>query len=356
LVILAATLAQRRFAYYLVVNVAVLSGYLSWQAIWYAGLRKVTAKTDEKPEKDVPFPEDFEERRAEFLADRLDHYAFRLFLRGANSSHTLVLVDGPPVYRPVEKTDLERVFNTRALILLDKSGQHYLHLFDGYLQATGLGGPWTRAEKMPAAALWAGWSRKSASSACRQELARAGFGELACTMFMGVPTMYLRMMDRMGGERRDFPSHPAFGLWICPLLPKDFERIKEVFGKEPVEREGMSETGMNFSNPLRGMKKPGSIGLPLPDVNVRIVNPETFRDLKSGEVGEIWLRGPNVTPGYWGKPLETEASFVNGWFRTGDLGKRDEEGYYYITDRLKHIIISGGENISLAVFCEIQMS
>ena len=63
-------------------------------------------------------------------------------------------------------------------------------------------------------------------------------------------------------------------------------------------------------------------------------------------MGEIWLRGPNVTPGYWGKPRETEAVFVDGWFRTGDLGKRDETGYYYITDRLKHIIISGGENIS----------
>lgn len=109
----------------------------------------------------------------------------------------------------------------------------------------------------------------------------------------------------------------------------------------------MSETGMNFSNPLRGAKKPGSIGLPLPCVEVRIVNPETFKDLKSGEVGEIWLRGPNVTPGYWRKPGETEASFVKGWFRTGDLVKKDEDGYYYITDRLKHIIIqSGGENIS----------
>ena len=63
-------------------------------------------------------------------------------------------------------------------------------------------------------------------------------------------------------------------------------------------------------------------------------------------MGEIWLRGPNVSPGYWRKPIETEAAFVNGWFRTGDLGKKDEEGYYYITDRLKHIIISGGENIS----------
>ena len=60
----------------------------------------------------------------------------------------------------------------------------------------------------------------------------------------------------------------------------------------------------------------------------------------------MWLKGPNVSPGYWGKPQETEAAFVNGWFRTGDLGKKDEEGYYCITDRLKHIIISGGENIS----------
>ena len=171
-------------------------------------------------------------------------------------------------------------------------------------------------------------------------------GDLTCTMFMGVPTMYLKMVETMEGRRWDFSHIRLFASGSAPLLPKDFERIKKVFGKEPVEREGMSETGMNFSNPLRGMKNPGSIGLPLPDVKVRIVNPETFQDLKSDEVGEIWLKGPNVTPGYWGKPRETEASFVNGWFRTGDLGKKDEDGYYYITDRLKHIIISGGENIS----------
>jgi malonyl-CoA/methylmalonyl-CoA synthetase len=170
--------------------------------------------------------------------------------------------------------------------------------------------------------------------------------ELACTIFMGVPTMYLRMIERMGGERRDFSHIRLLASGSAPLLPKDFERVKEVFGKEPVEREGMSETGMNFSNPLRGVKKPGSIGLPLPGVEARIINPETFQDLKLGEVGEIWLKGPNVTPGYWKKPKETEAVFVNGWFRTGDLGKKDENGYYYITDRLKHIIISGGENIS----------
>ena len=171
-------------------------------------------------------------------------------------------------------------------------------------------------------------------------------GELSCTLFMGVPTMYLKMMDSVGEKKRNFTHLRFLASGSAPLLPKDFERIKKVFGKEPVEREGMSETGMNFSNPLRGVKKPGSIGLPLPNVEVRIVDPETLEDSKSGEVGEIWLKGPHITPGYWRKPHDTEVVFVKGWFRTGDLGKRDEDGYYYLTDRLKHIIISGGENIS----------
>jgi len=171
-------------------------------------------------------------------------------------------------------------------------------------------------------------------------------GDLACTLFMGVPTMYLKMIEALGREKRDFRHLRLLACGSAPLLPKDFERIHEVFGKEPVEREGMSETGMNFSNPLQGKKKLGSIGLPLPHVEARIVNPETLRDVKPGEAGEIWLRGPNVTPGYWRKEKETEAAFVEGWFRTGDLGKKDVDGYYYITDRVKHIIISGGENIS----------
>ncbi len=176
-------------------------------------------------------------------------------------------------------------------------------------------------------------------------LSRRG-GELACTIFMGVPTMYVKMMSGLEKEGRDFSHLRLLASGSAPLPPREFERIKKIFGKEPVEREGMSETGMNFSNPLRGKKKPGSIGIPLPDVEVRVVDPGKFKDLGPGEVGEIWLKGPNVTPGYWRKPQETEAAFVDGWFRTGDLGKKDEEGYYTITDRLKHIIICGGENIS----------
>jgi malonyl-CoA/methylmalonyl-CoA synthetase len=166
------------------------------------------------------------------------------------------------------------------------------------------------------------------------------------TLFMAVPTMYSKLMDEMGDEIPDFSHLRLLTSGSAPLLVGEFERIRRIFGKEPVEREGMSETGMNFSNPIAGARKPGSIGLPMPGLGVRIVDPETFDDLPTGQTGEIWLKGPGISPGYWRKPKETREAFVEGWFRTGDLGKADEQGYYYITDRIKHIIISGGENIS----------
>lgn len=169
------------------------------------------------------------------------------------------------------------------------------------------------------------------------------------TLFMAVPTMYAKVMDYL---QDSFDVHPDFShlrlltSGSAPLLVKEFERIERIFGKAPVEREGMSETGMNFSNPINGERKPGSIGLPLPGLNVRIVDPATSEDMPEGQIGEIWLKGSGITPGYWRKPTETKESFVNGWFRTGDLGRADDEGYYYLADRIKHIIISGGENIS----------
>ncbi len=171
-------------------------------------------------------------------------------------------------------------------------------------------------------------------------------GSHMCTLFMGVPAMYGKLMDHSGGTETDFDHMRLWTAGSAPILAKDFVRITRIFGKEPVEREGMSETGMNFSNPLQGMKKPGSIGLPLPGLQVRIVDTETFADVGAGETGEIWLKGPGVTPGYWRKPEETARAFEGGWFRTGDLGWVDADGYYYLTDRCKHIIISGGENIS----------
>jgi malonyl-CoA/methylmalonyl-CoA synthetase len=167
-----------------------------------------------------------------------------------------------------------------------------------------------------------------------------------CTVFMAVPSMYAKLMEYLGDKSLEFDHMRLWTSGSAPLLPQDFERIYKTFGKEPVEREGMTETGMNFSNPLRGERKPGSIGYPLPDLAVRIVNPDTGTDVAPGQTGEIWLKGPAVTPGYWRKPEETAKTLEQDWFRTGDLGNIDKDGYYYLTDRIKHIIISGGENIS----------
>jgi malonyl-CoA/methylmalonyl-CoA synthetase len=170
--------------------------------------------------------------------------------------------------------------------------------------------------------------------------------EMMCSVFMAVPAMYAKLMDVVGEKRPDFDHIRLWTSGSAPLLEKDFRRIARIFGKQPVEREGMSETGMNFSNPLHGERKPGSIGVPLPGLQARIVDPETFADVPRGRVGEIWLKSASITPGYWRKPEETEKTFEQGWFRTGDLGKIDDDGYYYLTDRIKHIIITGGENVS----------
>jgi len=171
-------------------------------------------------------------------------------------------------------------------------------------------------------------------------------GPNVCTVFMAVPAMYAKLMEFIGDKTFDFTHMRLWTSGSAPLLAQDFVRIHEMFGKEPVEREGMSETGMNFSNPLRGERKPGSIGIPLPALEVRIIDPVTGIDVEIGQTGEIWLKGPAVTPGYWQKPEETAGAFEQDWFKTGDLGNVDEDGYYYLTDRIKHIIISGGENIS----------
>lgn len=168
----------------------------------------------------------------------------------------------------------------------------------------------------------------------------------ACSIFMGVPAMYSKLIDTVKNEKDCFDHVRLLTSGSAPLPIKEFERIKQAFGKSPVEREGMSETGMNFSNPLEGEKKPGSIGIPLPNLEVRIVNPETFQDVEPGKVGEFWLKSDSIIKGYWKKPKETDKTFEHGWFKTGDLGKKDQDGYYYLTDRLKNIIITGGENVS----------
>jgi len=171
-------------------------------------------------------------------------------------------------------------------------------------------------------------------------------GPNQCSVFMAVPAMYGQLMACIGDRKIGFEHLRLLTSGSAPLLPKDFKRIQQIFGKEPVEREGMSETGMNFSNPLLGEKKPGAIGLPLPSLEAKIVDPKTGLDVSPGQTGEIWLKGPSIFCGYWKKEKETADTFEQGWFKTGDLGNVDADGYYYLTDRIKDIIISGGENIS----------
>jgi malonyl-CoA/methylmalonyl-CoA synthetase len=108
----------------------------------------------------------------------------------------------------------------------------------------------------------------------------------------------------------------------------------------------MSETGMNTSNPYRGQRVPGSVGVPLPEVSVRVTDPGSGAPLASGEIGMIEVKGPNVFAGYWRQPEKTRAEFRDdGYFITGDLGKFDQRGYLYIVGRSKDLVISGGYNI-----------
>lgn len=156
------------------------------------------------------------------------------------------------------------------------------------------------------------------------------------TMFFGVPTMYQRLVD-----------HPRVGelrsLRLCvsgsaPLPAELHVALGERAGQRILERYGMTETVMNISNPFDGDRRPGSIGLPLPGVEARIGG--------GGDEGEIELRGPNVFGGYWNRPEATEEAFTeDGWFRTGDVGARDDDGYWRIVGRSKELIISGGFNI-----------
>ena len=152
------------------------------------------------------------------------------------------------------------------------------------------------------------------------------------TMFFGVPAMYRRLV----GEP-DFAEFARLRLLVsgsAPLPPDLFERIRSIAGAPPVERYGMSETAMNVSNPYDGPRRAGTVGLPLPGVEVAI-DPR----------GEILVRGDNVFDGYLGNPAATAERFEGGWFRTGDLGSFDADGYLRIEGRSSDLIISGGFNV-----------
>ena len=167
------------------------------------------------------------------------------------------------------------------------------------------------------------------------------------TLFHGVPTMYIAFNHAPHVERYGFNS-----LRICmsggaPLPVEVREKFETLTGGRLVEGYGLTETSpVTHINPPTGSPKVGSIGLPIPDTEARIVDLETgLRELGVGEIGEIAIRGPQVMKGYWNKPEETALVLHDGWLYTGDVARKDADGYYYIVDRKKDMIIAGGYNI-----------
>jgi len=191
------------------------------------------------------------------------------------------------------------------------------------------------------------------TSGCRMRLlgrfeaqsAPAVFLDFRPSLFFGVPTIYVRLLDfspdaarEIGGFMRLFVSGSA------PLPAQILEEFRARFGHTILERYGMSETFMNISNPYMGERRPGSVGLPLPGVSARLLNNEG-QPVADGETGELFLKGSNIFAGYWRRPEATEAAFLDGYFRTGDLAIREPDGYYTLCGRRSDLIISGGFNI-----------
>ena len=166
------------------------------------------------------------------------------------------------------------------------------------------------------------------------------------TALMGVPTFYTRLLadDRFD---RDLVAHMRlFVSGSAPMLAETHVEFEERTGHRILERYGMTETNMNTSNRYVGERRAGSVGFPLPGIEIRIADPQTGVALPAGETGMIEIRGPNVFLGYWRKPEKTALELrSDGFFISGDLGRFDDDGYLHILGREKDLIISGGYNI-----------
>jgi malonyl-CoA/methylmalonyl-CoA synthetase len=166
----------------------------------------------------------------------------------------------------------------------------------------------------------------------------------AATVFMGVPTMYVRLLASPRLDRARCERMRLFVSGSAPLSAATHAEFAARTGQQILERYGMTETVMLTSNPLHGARKPGTVGPPLPGVSVRVVPRAGAGDADG--VGGVEVRGPNVFAGYWGKPELTAMEMTaDGWFRTGDLGRFDDDGYLELVGRSKDLVISGGLNV-----------
>jgi malonyl-CoA/methylmalonyl-CoA synthetase len=162
---------------------------------------------------------------------------------------------------------------------------------------------------------------------------------------MGVPTYYTRLLDDPAFGRDHCANMRLFVSGSAPLLAETFEGFEQRTGHRILERYGMTETGMNTSNPLDGDRRAGTVGVPLPGVEVRILD-DAGAPTPLGEVGNLQVRGDNVFKAYWRMPDKTAEDFrEGGWFNTGDQATQDPHGYVSIVGRSKDMVISGGLNI-----------
>ena len=166
-------------------------------------------------------------------------------------------------------------------------------------------------------------------------------------IFSGVPSMVRQLLDVNEIEKRDFSTVTNIGYGGAPAPPDLLRRIKAAMPAVGASNGwGITETsaGIATNSRMDYSDKPDSVGIASPVCDVKVVN-EAGEQLAPGELGELWVRGPNVVKGYWQRPEATATAFTDGWFHTGDVGKIDEQGFIYLVDRLKDMIIRGGENI-----------
>ncbi|WP_159881741.1 AMP-binding protein [Paenibacillus puerhi] len=166
------------------------------------------------------------------------------------------------------------------------------------------------------------------------------------TIFPGAPTMYISLIHHPDVQWYDLSSI-KFCISGAASLPHEVQvEFERMTGGKLIEGYGLTEASpVTHANNIWEKRKPGSIGIPLPDTESRVVNPDTGEELPAREIGELIIRGPQVMKGYWNNPVETAAVLKDGWLYTGDLATMDEDGYFYILDRRKDLIIAGGYNI-----------
>ena len=198
------------------------------------------------------------------------------------------------------------------------------------------------------APLWAGGSVWiSAGFDPSLTIERISDPDFGITHYFSVPQMAATLWQHPSFDAAVFARLTVYATGGAPNPPAQIERYARA-GIRMSDGFGMSETGSNFGMPVRSintiMAKAGSCGLPFPSTEAQIVD-DGGGTVLQGEAGELLIRGPSVTKGYWRKPELTAAAFTDGWFRTGDIARQDEDGFFYIVDRRKDMFISGGENV-----------